>query len=202
MSSAGPPPKGLPPRRVALGSDRGEHRPGPRGRTRSGDPARGGPGRRSVAFGRLPPLRRPRGAAGRGVKLCAQRARGADAPTRQSLQRPSQEAARGRRRVHRLRDFRAWTVSRRIHLASRDIPDAERDRATTGPDPFEVLGQVLDEAQAAGLLDARRRPGPRWPPGQRCTAWPACYWMDRCPGAPPPSDSRRPRCSISSNAVC
>jgi AcrR family transcriptional regulator len=26
-------------------------------------------------------------------------------------------------------------------------------------DPFDVLGQVLDEAQAAGLLDPRRRPG-------------------------------------------
>ena len=46
--------------------------------------------------------------------------------------------------------------------------DAERDRATTGEDPthtdtgddpFEVLGQVLEEAQAAGLLDPRIRPG-------------------------------------------
>ena len=46
--------------------------------------------------------------------------------------------------------------------------DAEHDRATGGEDPtntaagaepFEVLGQVLDEAQAAGLLDPRRRPG-------------------------------------------
>ncbi|OBF63374.1 hypothetical protein A5753_12755 [Mycobacterium sp. 852002-51971_SCH5477799-a] len=36
-------------------------------------------------------------------------------------------------------------------------PDAEPTAA--GADPFEVLGQVLDEAQAAGLLDARRRPG-------------------------------------------
>lgn len=26
-------------------------------------------------------------------------------------------------------------------------------------DPFEILGQVLDQAQAAGLLDPRRRPG-------------------------------------------
>jgi AcrR family transcriptional regulator len=47
-------------------------------------------------------------------------------------------------------------------------PDAEHDQATTGQDPthttagaepYEVLGQVLDEAQAAGLLDAGRRPG-------------------------------------------
>jgi AcrR family transcriptional regulator len=29
----------------------------------------------------------------------------------------------------------------------------------TDADPFGVLGQVLDEAQAAGLLEARRRPG-------------------------------------------
>ncbi len=35
-------------------------------------------------------------------------------------------------------------------------PDAE---PTTAGEPFEVLGQVLDEAQAAGLLDARRRTG-------------------------------------------
>jgi len=31
--------------------------------------------------------------------------------------------------------------------------------AKAGVEPFEVLGQVLDEAQAAGLLDPRRRPG-------------------------------------------
>jgi AcrR family transcriptional regulator len=46
--------------------------------------------------------------------------------------------------------------------------DADKDEATDpeGPshdtaiaDPFDVLGQVLDEAQAAGLLDPRRRPG-------------------------------------------
>src|SRR3984957_19925186 len=46
--------------------------------------------------------------------------------------------------------------------------DAPNDRATGGDDqedtnavaePFEVLGQVLDEAQAVGLLDPRRRPG-------------------------------------------
>jgi AcrR family transcriptional regulator len=45
--------------------------------------------------------------------------------------------------------------------------DAEHDRATTGKDPthttggdpFDVVGQVLDEAQAVGLLDPRLRPG-------------------------------------------
>jgi AcrR family transcriptional regulator len=31
--------------------------------------------------------------------------------------------------------------------------------ASAGADPYEVLSQVLDEAQAAGLLDPRRRPG-------------------------------------------
>ena len=45
--------------------------------------------------------------------------------------------------------------------------DAERDQKATGKDPthtigadpFGVLGHVLDEAQAAGLLDPRLRPG-------------------------------------------
>lgn len=36
-----------------------------------------------------------------------------------------------------------------------DVPEA----ASAGVEPFEVLGQVLDEAQAAGLLDSRRRSG-------------------------------------------
>jgi AcrR family transcriptional regulator len=37
-----------------------------------------------------------------------------------------------------------------------DAADAESPGA---PEPFEVLGQVLDEAQAAGLLSPHRRPG-------------------------------------------
>ena len=37
--------------------------------------------------------------------------------------------------------------------------DADHDPATGGDDPYDVLGQVLDEAQAAGLLDPSRRPG-------------------------------------------
>ncbi|OBK32495.1 hypothetical protein A5658_15750 [Mycobacterium sp. 1245111.1] len=41
------------------------------------------------------------------------------------------------------------------HPATADVPEA----VSTGAEPFEVLGQVLDEAQAAGLLDSRRRPG-------------------------------------------
>ncbi|OBB95112.1 TetR/AcrR family transcriptional regulator [Mycobacterium sp. 852002-40037_SCH5390672] len=36
-------------------------------------------------------------------------------------------------------------------------PDAEH--TTAGAEPFDVLGQVLDEVKAAGLLDAGRRPG-------------------------------------------
>ncbi len=38
-------------------------------------------------------------------------------------------------------------------------PDTTDDQATQATDPYGVLGQVLDEAQAAGLLDARHRPG-------------------------------------------
>jgi AcrR family transcriptional regulator len=37
-----------------------------------------------------------------------------------------------------------------------DVADAESPDAT---EPYEILGQVLDEAQAAGLLNPRRRPG-------------------------------------------
>ncbi|HEX9499073.1 MAG TPA: TetR-like C-terminal domain-containing protein, partial [Mycobacterium sp.] len=36
--------------------------------------------------------------------------------------------------------------------------EASGERGDSG-DPFEILGQVLDLAQAAGLLDPRRRPG-------------------------------------------
>jgi AcrR family transcriptional regulator len=48
---------------------------------------------------------------------------------------------------------------------SRETDDDQATRredpthTTPGADPYEVLGQVLDEAQAAGLLDPRRRPG-------------------------------------------
>lgn len=40
-------------------------------------------------------------------------------------------------------------------------PAADRDAAAPrdGPDPFEILGEVLDQCQAAGLLDPHRRPG-------------------------------------------
>jgi AcrR family transcriptional regulator len=43
-------------------------------------------------------------------------------------------------------------------------PVAEQDRADAEPpgggaDPFEILGDVLDQCQAAGLLNPHRRPG-------------------------------------------
>jgi AcrR family transcriptional regulator len=43
-------------------------------------------------------------------------------------------------------------------------PVADQDRANAGPpgddaDPFEILGEVLDQCQAAGLLNPHRRPG-------------------------------------------
>src|SRR5271170_4924491 len=43
-------------------------------------------------------------------------------------------------------------------------PVADKDRANAGPpgdhaDPFEILGEVLDQCQAAGLLNPHRRPG-------------------------------------------
>ena len=97
----------------------------------------------------------------------------------------SELAAQMRRRVNRTTDARrrlravgtayidfALTEPGLFHTAFTSHPatssDAEHDRATggenpgqvtAGADPFEVLGQVLDEAQAAGLLDPRRRPG-------------------------------------------
>jgi hypothetical protein len=58
--------------------------------------------------------------------------------------------------------FRTPFTSHRAR--SRDGDDRATGRAdpshtTAIADPFDVLGQVLDEAQAAGLLDSRRRPG-------------------------------------------
>jgi AcrR family transcriptional regulator len=35
----------------------------------------------------------------------------------------------------------------------------DHDRPADAAEPYEILGQVLDEAQAAGLLDPGRRPG-------------------------------------------
>ena len=45
----------------------------------------------------------------------------------------------------------ATAIDERSDAADAESPDAA--------EPFEVLGQVLDETQAAGLLDPRRRPG-------------------------------------------
>jgi AcrR family transcriptional regulator len=42
----------------------------------------------------------------------------------------------------------------------RDPPTAhEAEAQTDGAEPYEILGQVLDQAQSAGLLDPNRRPG-------------------------------------------
>jgi AcrR family transcriptional regulator len=47
------------------------------------------------------------------------------------------------------------------HLTQDDPATGGGDPTDThaGADPYEVLSQVLDEAQAAGVLDPRRRPG-------------------------------------------
>jgi AcrR family transcriptional regulator len=51
------------------------------------------------------------------------------------------------------------------HPAATDPADLDRPAQpetpypTDGPEPFDILGQVLDQAQTAGLLDPRRRPG-------------------------------------------
>jgi AcrR family transcriptional regulator len=94
-------------------------------------------------------------------------------------------AAEMRRRVNRIRDPRrrlravgtayidfALTEPGLFRTAFTSHPatsgDTADDRAAAGEDPthstavadpYEVLGQVLDEAQAAGVLDPRRRPG-------------------------------------------
>lgn len=43
--------------------------------------------------------------------------------------------------------------------ADDDRPDASDPESPDAAEPFEVLGHVLDEAQAAGLLSPQRRPG-------------------------------------------
>ena len=94
-------------------------------------------------------------------------------------------AAEMRRRVNRTKDPRrrlravgtayvdfALTEPGLFRTAFTSHPATSRgtedDRASGGEDPadttawadpYEVLGQVLDEAQAAGVLDPRRRPG-------------------------------------------
>ena len=87
-------------------------------------------------------------------------------------------AAEMRRRVNRSRDPRrrlraVGTAYIQFALAEPGLfriaftshpatsTDASNDRVDTSDvaEPSEVLGQVLDEAQAAGLLDPRRRPG-------------------------------------------
>ena len=212
VSADSPWQKALPSRCVALGPDRGEHRAGPRGWTRSSDPARGRPGGRGVALGRLPPFHRPRGAVSRGVALCAQRARRRDAPTGQPHQGPPPPVASGRHRLHRLRTHRARTVSHRVHLTSRHIPRhrgrSSRPEARTqhtpppAPTPTRSLVKYSTKPKPPvyWILAAGREQ--RSPPGQRSTAWPACCSTDRYPLAPQPSNSRENKYSTSSSADC
>ena len=85
-------------------------------------------------------------------------------------------AAEMRRRVNRVKDPRrrlraigvayidfALTEPGLFRTAFTSHPatsgDAEHDPVTGGEDPYEVVSQVLDEAQAAGLLDPHLRPG-------------------------------------------
>jgi AcrR family transcriptional regulator len=84
-------------------------------------------------------------------------------------------AAEMRRRVNRTNDPRkrlqavgtayidfALTQPGLFRTAFTSHPATSDDAAPESQDtaePYEILGQVLDEAQAVGLLDARRRPG-------------------------------------------
>ena len=48
------------------------------------------------------------------------------------------------------------------HPATSPVADQDRagaQSADDGPDPFEILGEVLDQCEAAGLLNPQRRPG-------------------------------------------
>jgi AcrR family transcriptional regulator len=85
----------------------------------------------------------------------------------------SELAAQMRRRVNRTNDPRkrlravgtayidfATSEPGLFRTAFTSHPATSPDHEpTAGAEPYEVLGQVLDEAQAAGLLDAGRRPG-------------------------------------------
>ncbi|OBK45376.1 TetR/AcrR family transcriptional regulator [Mycobacterium sp. 1081908.1] len=81
-------------------------------------------------------------------------------------------AAQMRRRVNRTHDPRkrlravgtayvdfAISEPGLFRTAFTSHPATSAEPADTSAEPYEVLAQVLDEAQAAGLLDARRRPG-------------------------------------------
>src|SRR5207245_4888643 len=86
------------------------------------------------------------------------------------------------------------------HPATSDDDDHDRP---AGPEagsqepaePYEVLRQALDEAQAAGLLDARRRAGAQiaiWS-AVHCLA---CFWLD----GPPPTPERGIQCATRSRS--
>jgi AcrR family transcriptional regulator len=81
-------------------------------------------------------------------------------------------AAEMRRRVNRAKDPRrrlravgtayidfALAEPGLFRTAFTSHPATSQDDDDRATDPFDVLGQVLDEAQAAGLLDPQRRPG-------------------------------------------
>jgi AcrR family transcriptional regulator len=94
-----------------------------------------------------------------------------------SLRARNELAAEMRRRVNRTKDPRkrlravgiayvefALTQPGLFRTAFTSHPATfrtdDRDRSPSdSADPFEILGQVLDEAQGAGLLDPQRRPG-------------------------------------------
>jgi len=96
-------------------------------------------------------------------------------------QRPPPAAACDRHRLHRLRVDRAGLFRTAFTSHPATSPVADQDRANAGPpgddaDPFEILGEVLDQCQAAGLLNHTAGPEPRLRSGRRCTASRACCW--------------------------
>src|SRR5262249_58085723 len=66
------------------------------------------------------------------------------------------------------------------HRGGHDRPTGpEAGSDTDGKDPYEVLGEVLDQCQAAGLLDPHRRPG------AEIAAWSAVHGLAGLPLAGP-----------------
>src|SRR5262249_52508821 len=57
------------------------------------------------------------------------------------------------------------------HPTASDRPTEPETGSDEPAEPYEILGQVLDDAQAAGLLDARRSAG------AEIAAWPAVHGL-------------------------